>query len=100
MDEEIKKMIDKDQLVENHINAGKQVTENGFDVTLLSVESFASKGAVDFSNNERVLSETHLVKPEKQKPDDKYGWWDLKPGAYKVKTNEIFNMPNNLPSRQ
>ncbi|MBS3060281.1 MAG: deoxyuridine 5'-triphosphate nucleotidohydrolase [DPANN group archaeon] len=95
-DEEIKKQIEENKLVDNYINRDKQVTENGFDVTLLSVETFATKGAIDFSNNERVISDTRLLEPKKRKPEDKYGWWGLDPGAYKVKTNEIFNMPKNL----
>jgi len=95
-DKEIKKMIEKEKLIEGYMNLDTQVTQNGFDVTIQSIQKHTSKGAVDFSNNERVLTEVEDIEPLKQNADDKYGWWDLAPGVYKIRTNEVFNMPKNL----
>ena len=94
--QEIKQLIEKEKLIENYINLDKQLTPNGFDATVNAIFEFDSQGALDFSNNERVLPKGRQIPPEKKKEDDKYGWWQLSPGAYKVKTNEQINMPNNL----
>jgi len=34
--------------------------------------------------------------PKKSDPQDKFGWWALKKGAYKVRTNETVSLPNDL----
>ena len=34
--------------------------------------------------------------PQKEKPEDEFGWWNLKEGAYKIRTNETVNIPNDL----
>jgi len=93
---EIKQLIEKTKLIQNYINLDKQLTPNGFDLTVEKIFEFDSAGALDFSNNERVLPQTKELLAQKMKPDDKYGWWDLKKGAYKIRTNEVINMPNNL----
>ena len=94
--EEIRQLIEREKLIENYINLDKQLTPNGFDATVNTIFEFDSKGELDFSNNERVLPKGKEIKPQKKKEDDKYGWWQLAPGAYKVKTNEQINMPNSL----
>ena len=93
---EIKQLIEQEKLIENYINLDKQLTPNGFDLTVEKISEFESAGALDFSNNERILPQGKEVQPQKLKPADKYGWWHLKKGAYKVKTNEVINMPNKL----
>ena len=94
--QEIKALIEKESLIENYMNLEKQLTPNGFDLTVAQVFSFSAAGALDFSNKERVIPETKEILPEKQNPEDKFGWWELAKGAYKVKTNETVNMPDNL----
>ena len=94
--QEIKQLIEKESFIENYINLEKQLTPNGFDLTVGKIYEFESAGALDFSNNERVLPEGKELAPEKINPQDKYGWWQLNKGAYKVKTNEVINMPKNL----
>ncbi len=93
---EIRQLIEKDKLVENYIDLDKQLTPNGFDLTVEKIFEFESAGALDFSNNERVLPGGKQMMPKKIKPEDKYGWWELKKGAYKVRTNEVVNMPKDL----
>jgi dUTP pyrophosphatase len=73
-----------------------QLTPNGFDLTVGSIFEFESGGAVDFSNKERVLPDVGELLPQKAGPQDKYGWWQLKKGAYKIKTNETVKLPNSL----
>ena len=93
---EIEQLIKEKNLIENHINIDKQLTPNGFDLTIGKIFEFDSAGDIDFSNSERVVPEGKELNPEKRKEEDKYGWWKLPQGAYKVRTNEAVNLPNNL----
>ncbi|MFA5008928.1 MAG: deoxyuridine 5'-triphosphate nucleotidohydrolase [Candidatus Omnitrophota bacterium] len=94
--QEIKKLVEEKKLLEGHIDLETQLTPNGFDLTAGKIYEFDACGAVDFSNKERVVPEGKELIPEKQKPEDKFGWWTLKTGAYKVRTNETVNLPNDL----
>jgi len=94
--DQIKRLIDENNLIGGYINLEKQLTPNGFDLSVAKVFEFTSSGALDFSNNERVLPETKEILSQKIKSEDKYGWWQLKKGVYKIRTNEIVNLPNNL----
>jgi len=93
---EIEQLIKEKNLIEGYINRDKQLTPNGFDLTVSKVFEFDSAGDIDFSNSERVVPEGKELIPEKRKEEDKYGWWKLARGAYKVRTNEAVNLPNNL----
>ncbi len=93
---EIEKAISQHQLIQGYMSLEKQLTPNGIDLTVGAIFKFDSAGAVDFSNKERVIPNGQELKPAKKSDEDKYGWWHLKPGAYKVKTNETVNLPNTL----
>lgn len=95
-DKEIKKLIKEKGIIENYIDVDKQTTQNGFDLTFSEVYRFTSSGAVDFSNSERVLPECEKIESKKENGDDKYGWWNLKPGVYKIVSNEKITLPNNM----
>jgi dUTP pyrophosphatase len=94
--QEIKTLIDQKKLIEGYINLNIQLTPNGFDLTVEEILAFASGGAVDFSNKERMIPVGRKIMPKKHKKEDKFGWWKLKKGAYKIRTNETVNLPNNL----
>ena len=94
--EQIKNLIKKKRLIENPINLDIQLTPNGFDLTVEKVFKFASSGALDFSNSERVIPVGKEIRAKKHSPKDKFGWWNLRKGVYKIKTNEIVNLPKNL----
>lgn len=94
--DEIRQLVEKDVLVENYINQEKQLTPNGFDLTVEKIFEYNLGGALDFSNKERIIPETKEIFPKKENLQDKYGWWQLKRGIYKIKTNEIVKIPNNL----
>lgn len=93
---EIEKLIKEKNLVSDYINLETQLTPNGFDLTINSVFEFGAAGALDFSNKERALPVQKEIMPKKQKPEDKFGWWVLSAGTYKVRTNETVNLPNDL----
>ncbi len=94
--EEIEQLIKSVRLIEGAIDLEKQLTPNGCDVTCAEVSAFDDAGAVDFSNKERVLPGCRALVPAKRRPDDKFGWWELAPGVYKIKTNETVNMPKDM----
>ncbi len=94
--QEILELIQKNKLIEDHIDLETQATPNGFDLTAARVFKFESAGALDFSNKERILPRSSEIIPQKQNPGDKFGWWHLEKGSYKIKTNETVNLPNDL----
>ncbi len=93
---EIVKLIQEINLVEKYIDLEIQLTPNGFDLTCAGISAFDASGALDFSNKGRKIPEGKKILPQKENPQDKFGWWKLAKGAYKIKTNEVVNLPNNL----
>ncbi len=93
---QIQKLIDKEKLIEDYIDLDRQLTPNGFDLSVAKVFEFSSCGCLDFSNKERALPQTKELLPQKGNPEDKFGWWQLERGVYKVRTNETVNLPKNL----
>ena len=93
---EIEMAISEHKLVEGVVDIQKQLTPNGFDITVESIYCFESAGSLDFSNKERVIPQAKMLEPKKKKEEDKYGWWTLSKGSYKVRTNEKVNLPNTL----
>ncbi len=93
--QELEKLIKKENLVSGYIDLETQLTPNGFDLTAADIFEFDDPGALDFSNKERVVPESKKILPEK-KGKEKFGWWELKKGAYKIRTNEIVTLPNDL----
>lgn len=94
--QEIEDLIKEKKLISGYIDLETQLTPNGFDMTAAQVFEYDGPGALDFSNNERVLPRTKELVPQKKGPDDNFGWWHLKKGAYKIATNEVVNIPNDL----
>jgi dUTP pyrophosphatase len=70
-----------------------------FDLTVSKISKISGKGAMDFSDNERILPEKEEIKPEKKNQDDKYRWWNLSQGTYRIKTNEKISLPENTSAR-
>ncbi len=85
----IKELIEEKDLITNYTDLDRQITPNGFDLTVKSVEKIVEKGSIDFTNEERVI-------PETKELETKDGWWDLGKGVYKITMNEIVDIPNNI----
>jgi len=94
--EQLKEMIEEENLVSNYPHLETQLQPNGFDLTAAEIHEYRGKGKLDFSNSEREIPETEPVDTEKKDPGDKYGWWKLEPGVYKVLMNERVEIPNNI----
>lgn len=93
---ELSGLIKNKKLITGYIDLKTQLTPNGFDLTAESIFKFAAYGALDFSNKERVVPPGKIMLPKKKNKSDKFGWWHLKKGAYKVRTNETVNLPLDL----
>lgn len=93
---DIERLIKEKNLIEGYINLELQLTPNGFDLTVANVFDFDKPGALDFSNKEREVPEGKEIIPTKKIPEDKFGWWHLKKGSYKVRSNETVNLPYDL----
>jgi dUTP pyrophosphatase len=93
---EIEKLIKEEELITGYIDVEAQLTPNGFDFTVGSIFEFVGSGALDFSNKERAIPQVKEICLRKEDKQDKLGWWNLKRGAYKIRTNESINLPNDL----
>jgi len=76
--------------VEDFVDVRKQIGPNGVDLTVGRIEEFETEGALDFTNEERMISKTKSVKL------DEDGWTHIAQGSYRVVFNEVINMPNDL----
>lgn len=86
-DENLKALIEKGMVTLTH-DLSTQLTPNGIDLTLKKVEKFTSKGVIDFTNENRKLSETEEIPFTN-------GVIHLPKGAYKVTFNEIVSIPED-----
>lgn len=85
--EEIRRRIESG-MISNYIELETQLQPNGFDCTLGRVRRLKSAGRIDFSNEERVLSETEELEFE--------DWLYLERGVYKAVLNEILRLDRDL----
>ena len=80
--DELKKQIS------NIVYEDTQRHNNHIDLTVGEVHRINGAGSLDFGGSEFKPATTEKLKPEKQKPDDDYGWWKLQQGPYKIIFNE------------
>lgn len=85
--DEIRKRIESG-LISDYIELEAQLQPNGFDCTLRSVRKLKSAGKIDFSNAERVVSESEEIEFK--------DWVYLSPGVYKAILNEVVRLNNDL----
>jgi len=87
---EIRRLIETKQLVTDYIDLERQPQPSGFDLSLGEVHAYAGCGRVDFSNDERQIAPTTVLKP------DIDGWYELPQGCYVIVYNEVVKMPLDL----
>lgn len=86
----LKRLKTNPPLIDGLIDKKKQIGTNGIDLTVKKIEKFVSKGALDLTNNERVISKTQKLVFNNE------GWIHVLKGAYKIVFNEVINMPCDL----
>ncbi len=89
-------LLQTSKLIENYLDLETQLTPNGFDVSAGEIFRFESAGSLDFSNKERFVPDCKPEPAAKERESDRFGWWKLTRGAYKVRTNESIHLPTNL----
>ena len=88
--QEIRQLIETQQLITGYIDLEKQLQPSGFDLSLGGVEEYLGNGSVDFTNEERRIAETKLLRPNSA------GWYMLPQGCYLLVYNETIKMPLDL----
>lgn len=74
--------------VQHILHKETQKHEKRIDLTLSKVYRLKSRGSLDFGGSEFTNSTIEKISPEKESSEDKYGWWNLKEGIYKIEFNE------------
>lgn len=69
-----------------------QRADDGLDLTIGAVFAVVGGGRLDFGGSEFQPLERQPVHPERESPDDDYGWWTLDPGTYVVRYNETVDL--------
>lgn len=82
-------LSNKPPLIKKMIDINTQLQPNGVDLTVKSIEKIVDAGCIDFSSEERKLSDT-------LKMDFDGDWMFLPPGPYKVIFNEIVHLPKYI----
>lgn len=77
-------------LIEDYIDLKQQLQPNGFDLTVREIHRFPQAGVLGFSNHERVVPDTHPLRPGVD------GLYHLSPGPYRVVFNELVSLPLDL----
>ncbi len=82
--------VDVTQIVGDYIHEGKQFAtdKKSAVLTVKSISRIIDGGALDFGGSEYGEAEVSRLQPEKRNSEDKYGWWQLSPGQYRVELNE------------
>lgn len=82
-------------LTEGVVDEATQQHDYETDLTVSRVYRLMGAGAVDFGGSEYKAAPRTEVDPLKRKKDDDYGWWDLEPGTYIVRFNEVVTLAAN-----
>jgi dUTP pyrophosphatase len=77
-----------DKIIKEFVDSDKQTQIAGFDLTIKELIELEDGGIVDFDNINRKIPEHKTIAPVD-------GKWEIKPGGYLVKYNEIVEVPLN-----
>ncbi|MFW6134901.1 MAG: dCTP deaminase [Elusimicrobiota bacterium] len=78
--------------LEDIVYEKKQVHKHCVDLTVKKVYQVTGESSMDFGGSEFEPAEKKILKPKKKNDQDKYGWWNLKPGYYMFKYNELLTL--------
>ncbi len=86
---EIRRLIEKEDLISDYVDLETQLQPNGFDCTLRKIGRISGDARIDFDNTERIL-------PEVSDIEFRNDWVYLGRGYYRAYINEIVRIPENL----
>jgi len=86
-------MLKRDQLkaiLQNIIHEPTQFPseKNVAYLTVNRIGKIGTAGSLDFGGSEYSEGKIDWIDPEKRMEDDKYGWWELPQGLYRIEFNE------------
>lgn len=82
--------------IKNVISEKHQLHGKELHLTVSTVSKIQSKGAIDFGGSEEKEANITQLEPIKINPEDKYGWWKLDQGSYRIEVNENINLKDNI----
>lgn len=77
-----------DTIIKEYIDSNTQSQIAGFDLSIKELIKLQDGGIVDFDNTKRHIPEHKAIQPVD-------GKWEIKPGGYLVKYNEVVEVPLN-----
>ena len=77
-------------IIEGLLDIEKQLQPSGIDLTVQTVSSFSSPGAIGYENKERILSDTSPLSFTDS------GTINLATGCYLITYNEVVHLPQNI----
>ncbi|MCK5345185.1 MAG: hypothetical protein KAR20_17370 [Candidatus Heimdallarchaeota archaeon] len=84
------------EFVDGMIYDKKQVKSHSIDLTVKAVYELEGQGSLDLGGSEYKEPKRNKIEPVKKYQDDKYGWWDLKPGTYLITLNETIALDKTM----
>lgn len=73
-----------------------QVHDACVDLTVSKIQRFTKRGSLDFGGSEFRAAHFEAISSKKLNSDDKYGWWELSAGLYRLSFNEQISDDNFL----
>lgn len=83
------------QRVRNLINAQQQTHAYAIELTAKQIFTLNPTGEVDFGGSEYVAAEPHPVHTHQKHSQDRYQWWMLMHGAYRLEFNEVVELADD-----
>lgn len=71
------------------VHLDTQRASHGLDLTVDGIARVEGAGRLDFGGSEFEPAARETLEPELADPADDYGWWELEPGSYLVRYNEV-----------
>ena len=78
--------------VDRIVHLDTQRAASGLDLTIGSVFRVTGAGQLDFGGSEFAPATREEVTPQRARPDDDYGWWNLEAGTYIIRYNEALEL--------
>ncbi|RLF21323.1 MAG: deoxyuridine 5'-triphosphate nucleotidohydrolase [Thermoprotei archaeon] len=83
------RLISEGLVVKGAVDIRKQLQPAGVELTVAEIMEFEEGGCLDFSNERRRIPRCRRLEFNEE------GFIDLKPGAYKIRFNEVVRIPND-----
>jgi dUTP diphosphatase len=83
--------LEAQSYVQGLVHEKTQVGAFWLDLTVAAVQRLTKRGTLDFGGSEFSAAESLPLRSNKRRDDDKYGWWELGDGMYRVIFNEQLN---------